>query len=53
MSRTSTSGSTSSNLADGFATVVGDLDGPAFVVQRHLDQVGQRRFVVDQQDPDR
>src|ERR1700733_3569540 len=40
-------------LADRFPTVVRDLDGPALVVQRHLDQVGQGRFVVYQQHPDR
>ena len=40
-------------LSDRLAPVVGDLDGPALIVQRHLHQVGQRRLVVDQQNPDR
>ena len=35
------------------APVVGDFDGPALVVQGHLHQIGQRRLVVDQQNPDR
>ena len=40
-------------LGQRLASVVGDLDVPAFVVQRHLDQVGQRRLIIDQQNPDR
>ena len=40
-------------LGYGLAPVVGGFDDPAFVMQRHLHQVGQRRLVVDQQNPDR
>lgn len=40
-------------LGYGLLPVVGDFDIPAFVVQRHLDQIGQRWFVIDQQHPDR
>ena len=40
-------------FVDGLAGVVGDVDFPALVLQRHLDEVRQRTFVVDKQHPDR
>lgn len=40
-------------FVDGLTGVMGNVDLPAFVVQRHPDQVCQRTFVVDEQHPDR
>ena len=47
------SGGVGAVLLDGLTGVVGDVDFPALVLQRHADQVCQRAFVVDQQHPDR
>ena len=40
-------------LVDGLGGVVGDVDLPALVLQRHPDEIGQRAFVVDKQHSDR
>ena len=53
MSRTRMSGVLARYLSTASRGVVGDVDLPALVLQRHPDQIRQRAFVVDEQHPDR
>ena len=53
MSRTRMSGVLARYLSTASRGVVGDVDLPALVLQRHPDQIRQRALVVDEQHPDR